>query len=501
MEGPAGPVSRVVVVGAGLGGLAVAARLARLHHDVVVVEQSATVGGKLGCYERDGFRFDTGPSLLTLPATLRDLFLKTGRQPLESVLDLVPVEPIAHYEWADGTTLDVPNTGLRDVVAAFDAALGGSAGRDWERFHTHAGEVWSVARGPFVSSPLDGPRTLGRLAARHPLQLAKLAPWRSLRDVGRRFFADPRQQMFLERYATYSGSDPRRAPGVLAVVPYVEQTFRAWWVKGGLHRIAQVVHDRAVERGAVFVTGARVAEVTTTAGRVDGVRLADGRQLPADIVVSDVDASSLYADLLPDPRMRDRLGRTTPSLSAFVLMLGVRGRTPGLSHHTVMFPADYDAEFDAVFGRDAAPVADPTLYLSVPDDPAMSPEGCESWFVLVNAPRHGHGPGAVDWTAPGVAPSYADHVLSALARRGYDVRDRLVFAEHRSPADLERETSTPGGAIYGTSSNGARAAFLRPANRAPMPGLFLVGGSAHPGGGLPLVAMSAAIVADLIGRA
>ena len=494
-------MSRVVVVGAGLGGLAVAARLARLHHDVVVVEQSATVGGKLGHYEREGFRWDTGPSLLTLPATFRDLFLKTGKQPLESVADLVPVEPIAHYEWPDGTLLDLPNTGLRDVVTAFDAALGGTAGRDWERFYAHAGEVWNIAREPFLAAPLEGPWTLAALALRHPLQLGRVAPWRTLRDVGRRFFDDPRQRMFLERYATYSGSDPRRAPGVLAVVPYVEQTFRAWWVRGGLHRLAQVVHDRAVERGAVIVTGARVTEVTTAAGRVDGVRLADGRVLPADVVVSDVDAAQLYTDLLPNAALRERLTRAVPSLSAFVLLLAVRGRTPGLRHHSVLFPTDYDAEFDAVFGADAAPVADPTLYVSVPDDPAMAPEESESWFVLVNAPRHGTGPGAIDWTAPGLAAAYADTVLDTLARRGYDLRDRLVFAEHRTPADLERDTLSPGGAIYGTSSNGRRAAFLRPGNRSPVPGLFLVGGSAHPGGGLPLVLMSAAIVAEMIGRA
>jgi phytoene dehydrogenase-like protein len=183
------------------------------------------------------------------------------------------------------------------------------------------------------------------------------------------------------------------------------------------------------------------------------------------------------------------------------MLLAQRGRTDGIGHHTVLFPHDYDAEFDAVFGRDARPVPDPAVYVCSPDDPAMRPDGGEAWSVLVNAPRHGHGPGLVDWDQPGLAESYAERVLGVMAERGLDVRDRLLWRELRTPADLERATRSPGGSIYGTSSNGARAAFLRPANRSPVPGLFLVGGSAHPGGGLPLVGLSAAIVAGMVGPA
>jgi phytoene dehydrogenase-like protein len=235
------------------------------------------------------------------------------------------------------------------------------------------------------------------------------------------------------------------------------------------------------------------------------VRLADGEVLPADIVVANADASHVYGDLLHDRRAekvaRD-LAKTTPSLSGFVLLLAVRGRTPGLAHHNVWFPHDYDGEFDAIFGPRPEPARDPAIYVCAPDDPLMRPdEDTESWFVLVNAPRHGDGSRrTVDWDAPGVADAYADQVLALLAARGMEVRDRVVWREVRTPADLERATRAPGGSIYGTSSNGSRAAFQRPANQSVIPGLFLVGGSAHPGGGLPLVGMSAEIVATLIGR-
>ncbi|HEV8025096.1 MAG TPA: hypothetical protein VGP37_09455, partial [Candidatus Nanopelagicales bacterium] len=181
--------------------------------------------------------------------------------------------------------------------------------------------------------------------------------------------------------------------------------------------------------------------------------------------------------------------------------LAVRGRTPGLLHHNVWFPDDYDAEFDAIFGKDPRPVADPAIYVCAPDDPRMRPDDeHESWFVLVNAPRHDPGRG-VDWQAPGLAETYADRILERLAARGMDVRDRIVWREIRTPADLQHDARAPGGSIYGTSSNGARAAFARPANSSPVPGLFLVGGSTHPGGGLPLVGMGAHIAAEAIGRA
>jgi phytoene dehydrogenase-like protein len=202
--------------------------------------------------------------------------------------------------------------------------------------------------------------------------------------------------------------------------------------------------------------------------------------------------------LLPHRGQARRLARTTPSSSGFVLLLGLEGRDPSTPHHRVLFPpsrAAYDAEFDAY--RGAAPAEAPTVYISAPDDPALRPDDdSEAWFVLVTAPRHAPGRG-VDWEAPGLAPRYADRVLALMAERGVDVRHRIRTCTVRTPADLERATLSPGGSIYGTSSDGALAAFLRPANRSPVAGLYLVGGSAHPGGGLPLVTLSAEITARL----
>jgi phytoene desaturase len=495
-------VSRVVVVGAGVGGLAAAARLAANGHDVVLCEAADEVGGKLGLVEAttpDGvFRFDTGPSLVTLPHVLRETFEDTGGWP--AGLALEPLDPVARYRFADGTGLDA-SSDLDEHCRRLDAALGAGAGDDWRAFTARAQRVWEASRGPFLESPLHGPRTLLRLATRRPGDIAAIAPGTSLRALGRRHLRDPRLRTYLDRYATYTGSDPRRAPAALAAVQYAEQAYGGWYVPGGLHLIGRRLTERAVERGVQLRLGTRVAEVLVAGGRAAGVRLQDGAELPADVVVANVDAASVYGSMVRAPSAARRLARATPSLSGFVLLLAVRGRTPGLAHHNVLFPADYDAEFDAVFGDPARPVPDPTLYVSAPDDPAVRPDGCEAWFVLVNAPRHGTGPGAVDWREPGLSERYAEHLLDLLAARGLPVRDRVVWSQTISPADLEQRTGAVGGAIYGTSSNGAAAAFLRPANRSPVPGLLLVGGSSHPGGGLPLVLLSARIVSGLVGPA
>ncbi|WP_306214121.1 phytoene desaturase family protein [Actinoplanes sp. RD1] len=477
-------MSRVIVIGAGVGGLAAAVRLAAAGHDVTVFEQAAVAGGKLAQYEREGFRFDTGPSLLTLPQVFADLGLK---------LDLQPLDPVVRHVFPDGSVLD-SSSDPAVFRARIADAFGPHAARDWARFWHRAERIWGASWDSVLRREVS-PATLARLSWRVPDLLA-IAPGRSLRALGRRHLGDWRLRMLLDRYATYTGTDPRRAPAALAAVPYAELAFGGWYLPGGLTSLADALVDRATALGVRLVLGTPVARVE--AGRaVTGVTLGDGTFVPADVVVSDVDAATLYRDLLPTPSRLARL--SDRSLAGFVLLLGVEGATPSLAHHTVFFPRDYNAEFDAVFGdpgrgRRARPPADPAIFVTRAVDPTVHPAGDEAWFVLVNAPRHGTAADAVDWSRPGLASAYATHILDILAARGVDVRDRLRFLETRTPRDLAAATRAPGGAIYGTAGG-----LLRPANRGPVRGLHLVGGSAHPGGGLPMVTLSAQIVADTVG--
>jgi phytoene desaturase len=491
-------MSAVVVVGAGMGGLAAAARLAAAGHRVTVLERAATYGGKLGSFSRDGFTFDTGPSLLTMPQVYRELFAETGAD-LDELVDIVPVEPACRYRFADGTELDLPND-PGAVPEQLDAVLRTGSGAEWTRLMADAAHVWDLVGEQVLRHPLRGAVELVRRARNVPDLLA-IAPWRTLRGAGRRRLSDPRARMLLDRYATYTGSDPRRLPALMTVVPYIEQRYGSWHVRGGLRRLGDVLARHVERLGAEIRTGTEVTAIDTDSRGVTGVRLAGGERVEASAVVCNADARHLYGGLLADPRGRRAkraLDRVQPSLAGFVLLLALRGVPAEPRHHRVLFPADYDAEFDAIFGRRPAPVPDPAIYVCAPDDPALHPAGHEAWFVLVNAPRHDPRSG-VDWTRPGLAAAYADRILAVLADRGLDVRDRLLWREIRTPADLQEQAAAPGGAIYGSSSNGPRAALLRPANRSPVPGLYLAGGSAHPGGGLPLVALSAAIAADLAG--
>lgn len=229
-----------------------------------------------------------------------------------------------------------------------------------------------------------------------------------MRALGHGTLSDPRTRMILDRYATYTGSDPRRSPAALVTIPFVEQTFGVWHLGGGLHTLAHALHERCLQLGVEFRFGVEVERITTDANGVTGV---DG--YPADVVVTDIDARSVYSDLIDDPRSRGplrRMGRMQPSFSGFVMLLAVDGTTPGIAHHNVWFPDDYDAEFDGLFSSHPQPLPDPAIYACVPDDPQMRPPGSEAWFVLVNAPA------GIDWTD---REAYADHILDVLARRGW----------------------------------------------------------------------------------
>jgi phytoene desaturase len=477
-------MSRVVVIGAGVGGLAAAIRLGEAGHDVEVHERAATTGGKLAVYERDGFRFDTGPSLLTLPQVFTDLGLRLP--------ELRPLDPVVRHFYPDGSVLD--SSAEHEVFLERIAdAFGAGAAADWNRLWHRAERIWRASWRSVLRREVT-PASLAALSWRLT-DLAAIAPGRTLRDLSRHYLRDPRLRMLLDRYATYTGADPRRAPAALAAIPYAELHFGGWYLPGGLGTIGAAMVDRCAELGVRIVTGSTITRIETSGGRATGVRSAAGRTA-ADIVVSDVDALTLYRDLLPTPGRLARL--TDRSLAGFVLLLGVRGETPELAHHNVFFPGYYDAEFDAIFGRHdrrAVPASDPTVFVTRAADPAVHPPGTEAWFVLVNAPRQGTDRSAVDWRRPGLADAYAKHVLDLLARRGLDVRDRLLFTEIRTPADLADAVAAPGGAIYGTAGG-----LLRPPNRGPIGNLYLVGGSVHPGGGLPMVTLSAKIAADRIAR-
>ncbi|MEX2658211.1 MAG: phytoene desaturase family protein, partial [Acidimicrobiales bacterium] len=474
-----------------------AIRLGVAGHDVTLLERNPELGGKLAARSVDGFTFDTGPSLLTLPHVFDELLALTGTSLAEAV-DLVRLDPICRYSWPGGAPGGAATFDHRAdrgaAVAAVEAGFPG-AGEAFDAWLAHARTIWEVAERSFFAGPLESPVALLQRMQR-PGDLLAIDPLRTLSSRARRVFDDPRLVQWAGRYATYSGSSPERTPATLACIPWIEQAFGAWYVRGGLAVLAGALEKAMATAGVEVRTGADVEAIRADATSVRGLRLAGGEVLDADVVVANVDAIHLYGDLLPDPRMLRRTLRATLSSSGFALLLGVEGGDAGArspAHHEISFAADGPSEFRQIFSEGRAPT-DPTIYLcnTSVTDPGAAPPGCEAWFVLVNVPPAG----TVDWDRE--ADRYRDQLLDLLATRGFDVAGRTRVCEVVTPLDIASRTRSWQGSIYGTSSNGRRAAFLRPSNRGPKQGLYLAGGSAHPGGGLPLVAMSGRIVADMV---
>jgi phytoene desaturase len=481
-------MAEVLVVGAGVGGLAAAIRLRAAGHSVEVLERNDEVGGKLATRHIDGYTFETGPSLLTLPRVFDELLAVAGTS-LADEVDLVRLDPVCRYRFPDGSTFDVA-ADPADTAANLDVWSPGSA-EPWRRFVDRGARTWEVAERTFFAGPMGSPmRLLGRM--RSPLDLVAIDAQVSLDRRARSTFDDPRLVAWADRYATYSGSSPMAAPATLGCIPAIEQHEGGWYVRGGLGRLAEALGDVAGRMGVEVRCGVDVDRVVRHGRRVVGVQAA-GVDRPADVVVVNADAHHLYVDLLPHRRALARVERAPRSSSGFVLLLGVEGRTDGLAHHNVSFPHDYAAEFTDLFDR-RVPVEDPAVYVccSAVTDPDQAPAGNENWFVLVNAPSGG----GTDWSAE--APRYRDRLLDVLAGRGWDLSGRIRCEATITPDDIAARYRAHQGAIYGTSSNGRLAAFLRPGNRGPLRGLYLVGGSSHPGGGLPLVVVSGRIVADLV---
>jgi phytoene desaturase len=479
------------VIGGGLGGVAVALRLAAAGWRVSVCESGPTFGGKMNRWSAAGFTFDTGPSLITMPWVFSDLFAAAGSR-MADHLELVRMEPLATYVFDDGTRFEYGSS-----IPQLLSTIGQIEPRDvdgfWRFLHLGA-RIFELSketffrRGAFEPPDRAALRALRRMPLRHA--------WGNYHAVVARHFRSPYLRQLYDRYPTYVGSSPYSAPATLAIIPYIELAFGGWYVRGGLYRIVQGLVDLCGARGVELRANARVASIVRANGRAAGVTLEDGETLPADIVIMNGDTADIPG-LLKEPGAT-RLPAAERSLSGFVLLLGVRKALPGVAHHAVYFSADYDREFGDLFDRRIFP-QDPTVYVNVPSrtDRSVVPGGeGETLFVMANAPADDD-----PWTEARIEGATA-RVLARLRRGGFpEIESDVVVRETWTPTRLASSYAAPGGAIYGTHSHGWRHAFMRPPNKdTRVSGLYYVGGSTHPGGGTPTVLMSAQITSDLIAR-
>lgn len=486
---------RVIVVGAGLGGLSAAIHLATQGQRVIVFEKNERVGGKLNLLQEAGYTFDTGPSLFTMPWVLRDLFAAAGRR-LEDYLQIVPLEPICRYSWPDGTRFDASQhlpTLLHEIERLSPPDVGG-----FLRFLAHTSRIYDIVADPFLRHPFDGLPDL--LKPRMLRDGWRIDPFRTVDSATRHFFGNPYLRQVFNRYATYNGSSPYLLPATFHIIAYIEFAEGGWYIQGGMYQLAQALLRLARELGVEICTETPVQKVLHEQGQACGVLLGDGRRIACRQVVLNADPRYAYRHLLDQhEHMAARLERLQPSCSGFVLMLGINRMYPQLAHHNIFFSQDYPREFTAIFDRQV-PAPDPTVYIcaSCVNDTYHAPPGHMNLFVLVNAPALN---GRVNW--PREAAGYRDTVLRKLERMGLeDVRQHIVYEHMMTPLDLQERYNAAAGAIYGLASNTPFAAFLRPPLRArSLQNLYFVGGGTHPGGGIPLVLLSGRAVARQIGTA
>jgi phytoene desaturase len=484
--------SHVIVVGAGLGGLATAIRLAAQGRSVTLLEKNERVGGKLNRVQEAGYTFDTGPSLLTMPWVIEELFVAAGRQ-MGDYLTLEQIEPTCRYVWPDGTQFNawqrLPQL-IQEIERISPADL-----PNFFRFLAHTARIYAAVADTFLLKPFDGLAEL--LTPKLVWNGPRIDALRTVDSAVRSFFRSPYLRQVFNRYATYNGSSPYLSPATFNVIAYIELAEGGWYVRGGMYALAEALLRLARELGVEVRTCASVAHLLRDGTSVRGVRLQSGEEIPAAQVVVNADPRYAYRALLPDQAaMAVRLERLEPSCSGFVLFLGVDRDYPQLAHHNIFFSADYQREFAAIFEK-GVPAADPTVYVAATcrTDAEHAPPGQMNLFVLVNAPALGP---RVRWERE--AQAYKDLVLAKLERMGLaGLNDAIRYEQIWTPASIAARYNAAGGAIYGLASNNPFSAFLRPPLRAKeLQNLYFVGGGTHPGGGIPLVLLSGRAVAERI---
>jgi 1-hydroxycarotenoid 3,4-desaturase len=485
--------SKIIVVGAGIGGLSAAVDLTARGLDVCVVERSSDPGGKMREVNVAGHPVDSGPTVLTLREVFDGLFEHAGES-LDEQVRLLPARVLARHAWAEGGRLDL-YADIERSARAIGELAGLAEGDRYLAFCRRARGIFETLDRTFIRAPLPNPVSLSwRVGLHRPGALWGIQPFRTLWGLLGEHFRDPRLRQLFGRYATYCGSSPFAAPATLALVAHVEQA-GVWFVEGGMHRLAVALAALAARRGAEIRYGTAVTELLVQHGRIAGVALSDGSRLAADAVVLNADSAALAAGLMgaacaravPPPRRRDR------SLSAVTWSMHATARGFPLLRHTVFFSSDYPDEFDAVFRRRELPL-EPTVYVCAQDrgdEDTAAAGGAERLMCLVNAPPVGDAgrPNDVE------LDRCEERTFSLLERCGLSIGRHPGATVRTGPADFDRLFPATGGALYGRASHGWRSAFARPGSRSRVPGLYLAGGSIHPGPGVPMAAVSGRLAA------
>jgi phytoene desaturase len=483
---------KAIIIGSGMAGMATATRLAMLGYDVSVYEKNSGPGGKLTAFEKNDYRFDAGPSLFTQPENITELFT-LANEPIEKYFTYKPVQIACKYFFENGKVINA-YTDANLFAKELQTQLGENPEKvisylkNSEKLYTNIGIL-------FLNNSLHKAKTWLNKGLGKALQTLKPGYlFTSLNRHNYQQFKAPETVQIFNRFATYNGSNPYKAPSMLSVIPHLEQNQGTYYPIGGMISITNALHQLAVAKGVIFHFNSAVNQIIEENGQVKGVDVA-GEKIYANTVISNGDVYFTYKNLLNNSLRASKILKQERSSSAVIFYWGIAKTFPQLHLHNIFFSNNYKAEFDSIFNT-GEPHNDPTIYINITskEEASQAPEGKENWFVMVNVPANT----GQDWQERKASIKKA--VITKLSRLlGEDIAALIETEETLDPLMIEAQTASFMGSLYGTSSNSKLAAFFRHANFTnSIKGLYFCGGSVHPGGGIPLCLKSAKIVSELI---
>jgi diapolycopene oxygenase len=486
---------KVAVVGGGLAGLSAAIRLRADGHDVTVFEKNERAGGKLNIREGKGYQFDTGPSILTMPWILEKLFASAGCN-IADYMNIVRVEPQWRSIFEDGTTIDM-SADLPTMVAELEKISHEDSAALFD-YLSYSYKQYELCMKSFYAQSISN---LAELRSLHTLrELLAMDPLKTVSQATRKFFKDPRVQQMYDFLVMYVGSSPYHSPAILSQLAHVQMGLGIYYVQGGMYNIARGMLKVLGELGVTIHTNAKVAKIEHANGKATGITLESGETFQADLVVSNLEAIPAYQSVLanlPQAKLETkRLEKFNPTVSGLVMLLGVNRKYEQFTHHNFFFSRNPELEFQQIYDQEI-PADDPTVYVGISSktDPSQAPEHGDNWFILTHVPPLKEGESWEQHRA-----RYRELVLDILERMGAtDLRQHIEFEYQFIPDDLRSLYGANGGSIYGVAADKKRnGGFKIPSRSTVLSNLYFVGGSTHPGGGVPMVTLSGQLTADLI---
>jgi phytoene desaturase len=481
------------IIGAGLGGLSAALRLAANGFKVDLFEKNESPGGKMNLHKASGYRFDTGPSLLTMPFIIDELFHSIGLK-RDQYLTFHEIDPICRYFWEDGVILDA--YAQLDRMKQSIARISKEDSHQYRDFLLYSKNLYDLTADVFLYTPVHELRKLAnKNTIRKLLRIREIDPFRTVHESISRYFTDDKIRQIFDRYATYNGSDPFQAPATLNIIPYVEYVLGSFYIEGGMYRLIETLVKLAEKLDIRIHTETPVQKILHRNKKTKGL-LVENEELSFDYVVCNSDVITTFEDLIDGYNTKTKkLQKLEPSLSGVVFLWGINQISENLKHHNIYFTQAYSKEFSCLFTDMTIP-EDPTVYIAITSksDPSHAPEGKENWFVLCNMP---HQNDKINWES--AAQKVKQSILRKLKNCQMDVESKIEYEYIFTPDDFYKLYKSNKGSIYGISSNNKMTAFRRPANRSrEIKGLYFATGSAHPGGGIPLTVLSGKHASDLI---